>query len=1174
MRIRSLEIAGFKSFADRVVLSFDRGISAIVGPNGCGKSNVVDAIRWVMGEQNPRHLRGAGMDDVIFAGTESRPPLALAEVILHLDATDGRVPPDYAGASEIQIARRLYRSGESEYLINRVPCRLRDVVDFFLDTGVGTRGYTIVEQGQIAQIVSTRPEDRRYFIEEAAGIAKYRQRRRESERKLEQTEQNLLRVRDVLAELRRQISSLDRQAKKAARYKELSARARDLEIGLAAEDLAGHAGRTADLERGAAEVRAAVEGVGARLAGHESRLEAARRAHLDHEKQVSASSELLFTLRSEIQVLENRVEYERRERDGLLRTAEQREAEGAELDARLGEDGAALAAAREELGFTGERVAREQAALATRSAELRERSERAAGLAGRREALQVELVRLSGDAASEGGRRDALGERRRELERRLRDQEEALETHVEQVDGLRGAERDLEARLRQALSDQDALGRHLAEALRASEENAHQLESGRTSVADARERLQERQARLAGLRQQEERVSTRAAELLAAIPEHERRAVRGVLADVLRVEEGLERALEAALAGRLDAVIVDDPASALALLDRLRRDESGRATLLPAVAGDPGPATGFVPLGRPLLAAVTAKPPFDPIARRLLRDVYVVEDLTEAVERYGVASPPATFVTPRGELLDLRGALVGGAGAAPGALARGPEMRRLAAECEELLARRGELEAAVADERRRGEALARDLENTRSRRHTAELAVVQLEKDLERARERSKLAFESGEGLRANRAAIQAEIERIDPERSAVEERLAALGRARTDAERLREQLAAEIGALGREIERLEQRLVEQRVGLAELSARRDQLGASRDRLQAALEEQSARLRARREEVARARERAESLARSSAEAEATLAERIRREEEARAAQTALRSSFEESARGVDAEESAVRAAARERQDLQARLSAAELSVQEARLRRDQLVDRVRERYGVDLALESPPPTTGDRTAREAEARELRQSLEALGEVHLGAIEEHQEVSERHRYLEEQKTDLELSIERLRDAISRINRTSRARFRDTFEAVNAEFQRIFPRLFRGGRAQLSLTEAEDVLEAGIEIHAQPPGKKLQNVNLLSGGEKSLTAIALLLAVFAVKPSPFFLLDEVDAALDDANVARWNELVREQAAGSQILINTHNKATIEIADRLFGVTMQEPGLSRLVTVDLLS
>jgi chromosome segregation protein len=1175
MRIRSLEITGFKSFADRVALGFDRGISAIVGPNGCGKSNVVDAIRWVMGEQNPRHLRGRGMDDVIFNGTEGRAAIGLSEVVLTLDAGDGRAPAGYAGFTEIQIARRLYRSGESEYLINKVPCRLRDVLDFFLDTGIGTRGYTIVEQGQIASIVSTRPQDRRFIIEEAAGIGKYRQRRRETERKLEATQQNLLRVSDVTAELRRQIGSLDRQARKAARYKELSARLRDVELAVAREELDGHAARVDGQRREFEEARAASTAADARQARAEAALETERRAHLERERELQGSSERLYALRSEIQSLESRIEYQGRERSGLLELADQREAEAAELEAQLAENREALREAVEQLSFHERRVTEEQERLDGRSAELRGRSNELAQLQGEREALQARIADLTTEAATLESRLQALEDRRGEIERRLRAEEERLEADAARVEDLRREEGELTNRRRDALEEQDELGRSLAGRIRDHEERRHALDTRREELAEASAALERSAARLESLREAERSETEAAARTLEQLPPVERRAVRGLLLEAVRVEEGLEAALESALGARLHAVVVDAPGSALALLRHLRGARTGRLSVLVSSGEEMAPSSGFVPLGRPLLESVTAKPPFEPLVRRLLRDVYVVDDLAQAVERFGAAEPPAAFVTPSGEIFDRAGALTGGA-PAPGAIGRASEIRGLEPEVEALRERRAALEAEVARLGEETDELEREIENTRSRRHTAELALVQFEKDLERARERAKTADEAAADHRSGKAALLEERERIDAERDAASRRLEEIGEERTRATQAREGLTARVSEQSRELERFEQRVVQQRVELAQLGARRDQLQAARDQHQRSLDEAGDWLSRRRSEVSGARERAAELERSTAEAERGLAEQIRQEERVRAGQGSVRAAWEEVQRRVEQLETEARTAGRDRESVRERLSSLELALQEAGLRREQLLERIRERHSVDLERYRPDPELleGDSASREAEVARLRQSLEAIGPVHLGAIEEYEQVSERYRYVTEQKADLELSLERLRSAIARINKTSRARFRETFEAVDREFQNLFPRLFRGGRAHLSLTESDDVLEAGIEISAQPPGKKLQNVNLLSGGEKSLTAIALLFAVFAVKPSPFFLLDEVDAALDDANVTRFNELVAEMAANSQFLLITHNKGTIEIAQKLFGITMQEPGLSKLVTVDLVA
>jgi chromosome segregation protein len=1147
-----------------------------VGPNGCGKSNIVDAIRWSMGEQNPRHLRGRAMEDIIFAGTESKPAVGMAEVILTLDNSDGLAAPPYDGFGEIQVARRLYRSGESEYLINRTPVRLRDVTDFFLDTGVGARGYTIVEQGKVAEIVSTKPEERRIIFEEAAGIGKYRQRRRETERKLEATHQNLLRVTDILGELRRQINSLDRQARKATRYKELSGRQRDLELVVTWQDLQGDRQRIANAERELNEARTAGSALDARVARGEAQLESQRRGHLERERELQAQSERLYEIRNQIQALENQIGFERREREGLLRLTEERRGELGELETQLASRSGDLQDAVRELAGAEERLDQDATDLGERETQLRGEIERLAELQGRREALQARLVRLASEAATLESRSESLDDRGREIELRLRTSEEALESSSQEVEEIGREEAALEGRLRDALFEQDQMGRTLADLLRQHSETGTRRETRQVELAGTRERVQEARGRLEALLESEKRESARIAQALAALPEAERRRTRGVLSEVIRIEDGLEPALEAVLAGRLDAVLVEDAETALGFLAALRREKAGRATALPLAGGEPGLDTGIVPLGRPLLDFVTVDATHRPLVERLLRGVYVVDDLSEAVRRFGVADPPAIFVSREGELLDRTGALTGGSGAPAGSLSRQAEIRRLQEQLEVLERSVHDLEVAVAEESARVAELGRELDNARSRRHTAELAVVNLDKDLERSRERGKAVSEVVEQHRVGKAGLQDEIERMQRDSESARVRLESIGREGAEAETSRERLAGEASSLQRGLERVEQRLVQARVELAELGGRRDQLRETRDRLQEQTDEAREWIERRREEVARATERSESLQSSTAEAEVRLAEGIESEEELRLAQEAERARYEQSVRGLEGLETEVRTAQQEREQTRERIGQSELAVQEARMRRDQVCERILERYGVDLARYEPPAEhlEGDPEAREAELKRIRDTLQSMGEVHLGAIEEYEEVSERFRYLTEQKADLEESIEKLRSAISRINRTSRTRFRETFEKVNDEFQKIYPRVFRGGRAHLSLTETEDVLESGIEISAQPPGKKLQNVNLLSGGEKALTAIALLFAVFTVKPSPFFLLDEVDAALDDANVGRFDEVLRDIAQGSQFLIITHNKASIESADTLFGVTMQEPGLSKLVTVDLVS
>jgi chromosome segregation protein len=1176
VRIRSLEISGFKSFGERAKLAFERGVSAIVGPNGCGKSNVVDAIRWVMGEQNPRKLRGRLMDDLIFSGTETLAPVGVAEVALTFDNTDGLAPAPYREYGEIEIARRLYRSGESEYLLNKVPVRLRDVLDFFLDTGIGTRGYTIVEQGAIAGIVSSKPEDRRTIFEEAAGIGKYRQRRRETESKLASTEQNLLRVQDILAELRRQQQSLDRQAQRASRYKKLLARVRELELLVAHEEHQIAAARSRELARESDQARAETVRLDAEVASTEAELESERRGLLDRERELDRSSQTLFTLRSEIQGLEGRAEFERREREGLLRLAADREGEIGELEEQHRGYLRELSEAVRELASADARITADQAELESAEARLRSALAEQATRQGRREALQARLVSLSAEAATLASRGEALSERRSEIEARLRQQEEQLEANAVEVDGLLREEEAVEARLQRALGEKDELGRRLAELIRARGELGEALETRRAQLAGVSERIQQATARLEALREAEARESHRVAQLLEALPEGPRRRIRALLKDAIHAEDGLELALEAVLEGRLETVLVDDAEGALAVLDAFRKGSAGRATIAALAAPRTAqPRTGFVPLGRPLLLGVRCDEAFRPLVERLLDGVQLVDSLREPIERYGAAELPAAFVTPAGEVLDRSGLLTGGAAAPAGALSRAGEIGRLEEACQAAQLEKDELEVRLGAEVARQRELGLELENARNRLHTGELAVVNLERDLERARERGKAAFESSEDLRSGRERLLSEIERLTTQSAEIDRRLAALGEDRAALERDREGLRQEIAEHARELERQERAQVQARVELAGLCSRRDQLGESERRLEQQAGEAQDWVQRRREEVAEARARALELERSAEAAARELRQRLEAEEAERARQEGLRGGFEQARVRVEALEGMLRTRLRSREEARERLSAGELLAQEVRMRLEQLKQAMLERHKVDLEGYRPSDDdlAGDAPSRESELAQLREGLDALGAVNLGSIEEYEEVSERFRYLSQQRDDLLASVEKLKSAIARINRTSRARFRETFEAVDRKFQEIFPRMFRGGRAYLSLTDADDVLEAGIEITAMPPGKKLVNVNLLSGGEKSLTAISLLMAVFAVKPAPFFLLDEVDAALDDANVARFDELVREMSAHSQFLVITHNKASIESADRLFGVTMEQPGLSKLVQVDLI-
>jgi chromosome segregation protein len=1226
LRIKSLQITGFKSFVDRTRFDFKPGITGIVGPNGCGKSNVVDAMRWAMGEQSPRRLRGKGMEDVIFAGSDSRAPIGMAEVVLSFDNAEGTAPPAFAAYSEIQIARRLYRSGESEYLINKVPCRLRDVQDFFRDTGIGTRGYTIVEQGQIAGIVSAKPEDRRYLIEEAAGIGKYKARRQEAERKIEATEGNLVRVNDVLGEIRRQIGTIERQAKKAARYKRLRESQRLLELSLAADERAELAGQREAATRRHVQVRDEATALDARVAERELALEQGRLELAERERVLSADTEVLVGLRGAIKELESRIGYETRERAAL---AEMNAARQEEL-ARLAEQ---LSAARAEAERArAERVALEGAldaeagAIADAEGAVRAAEESVRELERERDLASGHLVQALTRVARAEDRLAALADRHAAIDRRLRSADAEIEVTGSEETRAAAEEDAIAEGLRNLLAERERLMEAARGASARAEGSAREARAASERLRDARELRETRRARLASLREVIERREDLGAAARHVLEQDEsaRAAIglRALARDVLQVDRELEAAVEAVLADRAEALVVGDLSGALAGVEMLHGAAAGRAVFVAALPDDAG-ASGFVPLGEPLALRVRAREGFESVVRRLLGGVNLVADLREVLAVYGGGRIPATFVTPRGDLLTPDGVVRGGeGGAGSGLLTRVREVRELEEEMAVLEADVAMRESARAGAEAAAAQAADELENLRSRHHTAALAVANHEKDLERAKERVKTLGVAQESRVAERGGLLAEVERLAAEREQLERGLEEGRRERLERQNALEALGLRVGSASRDLAREQATLSGRRVEHATRVEKRDALRDAERRAEGSLRETSVWIERREAEIAHAEARRETLAATVADAESELAQRLRDEEEARTSSEAKREAYEreaEAVRALEAEARTLRTDAAARREEAGRC---ELGLRELELRLQHLEDGVRERWNLDLASWAPPrledvvdeappavahgeeeggpvaelaeaeaeaAAPGDeepaltpraaaelvrlpRAERETRLADVRRRVEALGEVNLGAIEEHEELAERFRFLTEQKTDLETTLASLRAAIQRINRTSRRRFRETFEAVAARFSENFPRLFRGGKATLSLTEEEDVLEAGIEIMASPPGKRVVNVNALSGGEKTLTAVALLVSVFQVRPSPFFLLDEVDAALDDANVGRFNEIVRELSKESQFLVVTHNKRTIEIADILYGVTMEEKGVSKLVSVEL--
>ncbi len=1169
MYLKALEIQGFKSFADRTRLTFEPGMIAIVGPNGCGKSNVSDAIRWVLGEQRPSALRCSKMQDLIFNGTDARKPLGMVEVSLHFAECEAALGTEYA---EVSIARRAYRSGENAYFLNKTPCRLKDLQRLFMGTGVGTTSYSVMAQGQIDAILSSRPEDRRAVFEEAAGVTKFKADRKEALRKIHQTEENLTRLTDILRELKRQATLLQRQAEKAERARTLRAELRGVDIYLSK-------GRAKALEDAIAETAMRVADAANRILAIQDEAEAGTRAIAEVNARIQAGEDAIARLSEQSAASVARHSRAREIIEtNLARIAEYRnwatglEREIAEIRSRI-EAATADPSAEVDLSVFDDELEtlqgllddaqdaydeRKQAVDATR-AQLQEARD---GLA---QCDRQQLYWQQALAKADAGREERLLKRER------------LSAEVAEAARLR----DERLAAREAAAEEAEQHRETAQEAR---EALIVLDEDRSFIADdiatAKRRQEGRLQQRAALEAQRELLSQAApgeqpdAGLRLLDPANPFQLapgdVLGQLVDAVEIPKDVRHAAEVALAPWSRAMVVRNRAVArkvLAQLPTLYPEES--LQLLVAESDQPAPFAE----GRRLLDELQVKPGFEGVFERLLGGIGVVEALPED----GVVTGATAVVTCSGEILYAAGDGV----RLPGNSAADPLARRLlCAEIDEKM--------AALDKDYAGEASEIDLLQTRMDAMSAKLKDTQrtLEKS-QRLADQASGAFAAAERdatiaekrfaeLDTKLAEVTAETSHEDGERERAREGLAGLTDERERFTQISSEATARLSGLEGELDTANARLSEARFRMAGFAQKREHvLAQQRDRL--------ARLREW-EETATQREasvksclgnieRLEadnlSIASSLGGMERETLEIQQQIEKARADRLELNAERER----LESDSASARKTLLEAQEAKTK---AEVAMAEARLRYQNLMERLANDYGVqpELLADEPcaeweePPTEAWMETRMAD---IREELDRIGPVNLLAIDEYKELEERHAFYQAQADDLTRSRDELLALIKTINDTSGKMFRETFERANANFEKMFTRLFHGGEAKLVLLEnAEDPLECGIDIIARPPGKKPQTISLLSGGERTMTAVSLLFAIFLIKPAPFCLLDELDAALDDSNIGRFVDALKDFLVHSQFLIITHNQHTIAGSDIVYGVTMPEKGVSRTLSM----
>lgn len=1175
--LKSLEIIGFKSFAEKTRLEFEPGLTAIVGPNGCGKSNVSDAIRWALGEQSAKALRGSKMEDVIFNGTDFAKPLSLAEVSLTLTDCEATLGTEY---DEVTVTRRVLRSGEGQYFINKAPCRLKDIQRLFMDTGIGTNSYSLMEQGRIDQILSSRPEDRRSVFEEASGITKFKMDKREAIRKLETTEANLLRLADIIREVRRRIISLQRQAGKARRYKELQDTLRAHDVYLSRERLNQLSSEIQSLETRLGTLIEQEEALRTDIQHAEEQANEQRATFTRVEEEITQAMEAVSRTSAErertlqsIQINQDRIAEmqllsERDSKDAdeaQIRLQTHRES-GALLDQQWEAAKHARATAEEELARSNSALKELDGLVESIRHHLNQLRVESIDLDGRSARLQNELSRIDAEERNSSARRERLSAELNETKRSV-ERFEGRRTEAEaDILALREEVATAEDLTQSLVTEQENITRHITEQRGLFNERAKRI-AARTAQSDL---IRQPDAAAEGMAPGARRLLSTTEPALM-----DRSLIWGPLAEHIQAKPDYQKALEAALRTWLDAVVVEHPAALLLALHALEDGGEGSARLLAATGHPPTPSQDGLP-GEALLDHVEVADRVRPLVARLLANVRVVDALpTETAD----CPENAILVTPAGAVWHDAGS---GEVWQPGAQETNPMTRRhllsvWTDEIDALQKEQADCEQQMAQAQAQWNQLKEDLLQARQALdgHRRNLALREGEHQLKatearQARERMEtVSFELDAIVEKQstgvdkRAGIAREIEEMRDRHGVVRDQVVV----QTEEQRKREQ---ERSAQLSEV-------TEKRVHLAELRQAADGHAAQREGLRVRMAELESLIDDRRKGLVTYQSRIEEMARQMAEARTRvepIETTLRQHQETLAATRQQRESMTGQLRAL---EEALRNKRSTLDELRTRRSRLDVEMAEQRMRHQNIVERIAQEYHLtpeEMEQEPVPAWENEqqpeRGALETLIADLRSKLDAMGPVNLVAIEEHEELEERLKFLTTQEDDLVKAKDQLMDMIRRINRTTTEMFINTFNQVNEHFQETFKKLFGGGSAKLVLVNEEDVLESGIEIIARPPGKKLQNVSLLSGGERTMTAVALLFALYIVKPSPFCVLDELDAALDDSNINRFVLMLEGFLKTSQFIVITHNRQTIEAADALYGVTMEKHGISKIVSV----
>lgn len=1169
MHFKSLELFGFKSFADKTELSFEPGVTAVVGPNGSGKSNVSDAIKWVLGENSARELRGMHMGDVIFNGTDGKDALGFAEVSLTISNQPKILPTEY---DEVTISRRVFRSGESEFFINKTPVRLKDITELLMGTGIGTTTYSLMEQGKIDQILDSRPEERRYVFEEAAGITRYKSKKKEALRKLEQTEANLLRISDVITEVKRQINSIERQANKARRYKEEFEKLKELEIlsasyeyknvnenetGISSEKDA-LAAKENELASAMAELNTKVDSLREELSKVDQRLSDAKADVVNIEGQIERNkdkalydSERILELNARIANLEKDIGSNKSRLSGLENEVERLNIEANSFrdneekkKAELDEKSKYLDTIAEVSKTCQENIEKAKAyVVEVAQGQTRVRNEitkliaHIQNLSARQRRIEVEKRKIDEERAT--------------FDLKLRELSGALESVSKNIEELNWKKAQAEGNLST-----------LEEEILNSEAQAQSLNNEITSAHSRLTFLEDLKAKYEGFSLGVKSV-LKEVEKGSTISE----GVIGVLADLIEPFQGYDAAVEAALGDGVQAIIVKDKEVAKRLMKFLGENSLGRAAFIPLDELTRGKKTGDI------LNYIKAVESIKPALEYLLGDTYLAEDLESAFNMITKKDADARFVTKNAEVVK-KGLAVGGKipkAEGFGLIGRDAKIKDLKIQIEALKERLTALDKELSEKKEKRDALQLEAKSIADEIHKIQIEHANRTSEKTGIEEALGKLNEEESLLNLELDEVKSEIENSTAKEEEFNKELASLDDEDIKVQETIKANQETISAKAQEREETLVHITQMKTELDLLKDKEESVLKALNMMGRSLDDERTSLTAKEKEIEESKSRISELNAESDELVKKNESLVANKATAEGDSLKVLNERKAAADSISQVEMQIKDTQKKLDELREEVHALNVKSAEVNYKKAGLKDRLLQVYKVDLDLEQTAVPEGiNWDVTNAKITELRSKLDQMGPVNLVAIEEHQELQERYNFLTTQQQDLVNAKEDLHKAINKINRTTRELFIETFQKIQGAFRDMFRLLFGGGDAELMLIDQSDILESGIEIVARPPGKKPQSISLLSGGERSLTAIALLFAIFKVKPSPFCVLDEIDAALDEANIDRFCRILREFVKESQFIIITHNKKTISIADVMYGITMEESGVSKIVSV----